>query len=122
MPVTATQANPSRSPRLRFALRLVVVAAGLWFSGWSLDRLASSAAESGQLPGFTGGMVHGALMPMALPRLLLGFDVEIYAARNAGRSYKIGYTCGVNACGAVFFGLVYRGIIRAGKATSHPAP
>jgi len=51
--------------------------------------------------------LHGALMPLALPNLLIGRDVPIYAVHNTGVSYKIGYTAGVNACGALFFGCFY---------------
>ena len=46
--------------------------------------------------GFARGLVHGALMPIALPNLLVGNDVTIYAANNTGLRYKLGYTCGVN--------------------------
>lgn len=46
-------------------------------------------------------------MPGALPNLLVGNDIPIYAANNTGRTYKLGYTCGVNACGAIFFGLFF---------------
>jgi hypothetical protein len=46
-------------------------------------------------------------MPCALPNLLVGNDVTIYAQNNTGRTYKLGYTCGVNACGAVFFGMFF---------------
>lgn len=106
MAASATQANPRAWRRL--LIRAVVVVLGLWCSGWLLHRLASVTAQGGEPPGFAAGVLHGALMPMSLPRLLLGFDDEIYAARNSGRVYKIGYTCGVNACGAVFFGLLYR--------------
>ncbi len=52
-------------------------------------------------------MVQGALMPMALPSLLFGKDVVIYSAINTGVSYKLGYTAGVNACGALFFGILF---------------
>jgi len=52
-------------------------------------------------------MVHGILMPVALPALILGKNVVIYATPNAGRSYDIGYTLGVNGCGALFFGIFY---------------
>lgn len=55
--------------------------------------------------GFSRGIVHGALMPAALPRLLIGQDVSIYAPENTGRTYKLGYTVGVNGCGAIFFGI-----------------
>lgn len=54
--------------------------------------------------GFVRGMLQGALMPGALPNLVVGNDVTIYAPNNTGRTYKLGYTCGVNACGAIFFG------------------
>ena len=57
--------------------------------------------------GFAKGMVHGALMPCALPNLLIGNDVTIYAAENTGRTYKLGYTVGVNSCGAIFFGIFF---------------
>ena len=46
------------------------------------------------------GVLHGALMPLAWPNLLLGRDVTIYATDNTGRLYKLGYTLGVNGCGA----------------------
>jgi hypothetical protein len=51
--------------------------------------------------------MQGALMPCALPNLLVGHDVVIYSQDNTGVSYKLGYTCGVNACGAVFFGVFF---------------
>lgn len=89
-------------------MRLAVVVIGLWVSGWLLHRLASDAEAGGRRPGFIAGMAHGALMPMALPRLLVGREVRIYAPVNAGRTYDLGYTCGVNASGALFFGLMYR--------------
>jgi hypothetical protein len=59
-------------------------------------------------PGFALGVLHGALMPVALPTLLMGKDVPIYATSNTGRSYKIGYIAGINLCGLLFFGLAFR--------------
>jgi hypothetical protein len=44
---------------------------------------------------------------MSLPNLLAGRDITIYSAKNTGVGYKIGYTTGVNACGALFFGIVF---------------
>ena len=70
-----------------------------------LDR--SRDAKSGVPSGFTRGLIDGALMPGTLPPLLLGRDVTIYAPNNTGRTYKLGYTVGVNGCGAIFFGLVF---------------
>lgn len=57
--------------------------------------------------GFWWGFAHGALMPATLPTLLLGKDVAIYAPFNTGVGYKLGYTMGVNGCGALFFGLAF---------------
>ena len=71
-------------------------------------RQASVALERSPKPaGFGRGMLQGAMMPCALPNLLLGRDVSIYNQNNTGVPYKFGYTCGVNACGAIFFGLFF---------------
>ena len=57
--------------------------------------------------GFGSGLWHGAIMPLALPQLLFGRDLPIYAETNSGRIYKLGYTLGVNGCGALFFGIFF---------------
>lgn len=67
---------------------------------WAGPRLYPAEQEFG----FGWGVAHGACMPMALPALVLGRDVPIYAARNTGRGYKLGYIAGINLCGLVFFG------------------
>ena len=69
---------------------------------WSVKR-----SRPDQPAGFCWGFVHGALMPAALPTLCTGRDVTIYAPHNTGVSYKLGYTMGVNGCGALFFGLAF---------------
>ncbi len=46
-------------------------------------------------------------MPAALPNLLMGNDVPIYAEKNTGCTYKLGYTAGVNGCGLLFFGFFF---------------
>jgi hypothetical protein len=74
-----------------------------WFYGWASPR----AFPKNSTFGFGYGMLHGALMPLALPSLLMGQDVEIFAANNSGRVYKIGYICGINVCGAAFFGPLF---------------
>ena len=74
-----------------------------WLYGWSSSR----AFPQNKTFGFGYGMLHGALMPLALPSLLLGQDVEIYATDNSGRGYKIGYICGINVCGLAFFGPLF---------------
>jgi len=75
--------------------------------GGVLNRVAASMDRSARPAGFGRGVVQGALMPMSLPNLLAGRDITIYSANNTGVSYKIGYTTGVNACGALFFGIVF---------------
>ncbi|MGE3311099.1 MAG: hypothetical protein AB7O66_14110 [Limisphaerales bacterium] len=67
--------------------------------------------------GFGAGLIHGAAMPCMFPGLVLGHDTFIYATFNSGRPYKLGYTLGVNLCGAAFFGLLYRRGARPGLGT-----
>jgi len=74
-----------------------------WFYGWSSSR----AFPKNTTMGFGYGMLHGALMPLALPSLLMGQDVKIFATENSGRIYKIGYICGINVCGLTFFGPLF---------------
>ena len=75
--------------------------------GWVLQRSAEALNRDQTRAGFGRGILHGALMPLALPNLLVGRDVPIYATHNTGVPYKLGYTAGVNACGALFFGLCF---------------
>lgn len=76
--------------------------------------LHDSARSGGatESAGFGKGILHGILMPSSLPMLAIGKDVKIYATHNNGRPYNLGYTVGVNVCGAVFFGLLYRRLAR----------
>jgi hypothetical protein len=71
--------------------------------GWAKPRFY----EPDRVAGFGLGMLHGALMPMALPTLLIGEDAPIYAPNNTGRMYKLGYIAGINLCGMVFFGFAF---------------
>lgn len=74
-----------------------------WGYGWAAPRFYGPE----RIPGFKLGVLHGALMPVALPTLLMGKDVPIYATNNSGRIYKIGYIAGINLCGMVFFGSAF---------------
>lgn len=56
---------------------------------------------------FYVGLLEGALMPAALPGLLAGHDLPIYAPNNSGRGYNIGYITGINVCGTLFFGIAF---------------
>lgn len=109
-----TQAPLKRadSPKAPAALRRwLAKAAGLlvagvlfgWAYAWAAPRLYRPETAAG----FWLGTVHGALMPVALPSLLAGRDVPIYAAATTGRGYKLGYIAGINACGFVVFGLAF---------------
>ena len=87
------------------AISLVV--AGLltgWAYEWATPRLYHPEVKAGFWP----GALHGALLPVALPSLLMGQDVPIFTANNTGRSYKVGYIAGINLCGLLFFGLAFR--------------
>jgi len=86
-----------------------------WFYAWA----SPWAYPRERRAGFAHGLLHGALMPMALPSLVLGKDVEIFAAENSGRFYKLGYIVGINACGLVFFGSAFW---RPGRKAAAPSP
>ncbi len=131
-----TPGGPSRRWPLvqRTLIRLGVIVAAALVIGTILHRVAGRVDGDGTgegnrnpLPpaGFLQGVAQGALMPLALPNLLVGRDVPIYAARNTGRSYKLGYTVGVNGCGLIFFGLLFWRLSRLrrrleARATSGP--
>jgi hypothetical protein len=88
--------------------------------GWTLNHLAASMEQDARPAGFGRGALQGALMPMALPNLLIGRDVVIYSTNNTGVRYKLGYTAGVNVCGAVFFGFLFWRLRRLHKWASSP--
>ncbi len=104
-----TQASDAK-PRLtvRFIARkaatlaVVTVVFG-WLYAWALPWAYSSDRSAG----FGYGMLHGALMPLSLPSLVTGHDVQIYTDHNTGRLYKIGYICGVDLCGIAFIGPLF---------------
>jgi hypothetical protein len=99
------------------ALRLLVVAVALgWFYGWAEPRFYPRQTRVG----FGYGMMHGALMPMALPALVMGRDVSIYQEDNTGRSYKIGYIAGINLCGLVVFGSLFWRPARVARSDGAP--
>ena len=89
--------------RKTLVLAIVTLAFG-WFYGWA----SPWAFPKNRTADFKYGALHGALMPLSLPTLLMGKDVPIYAPDNSGRGYKVGYICGINLCGLLFFGLAFR--------------
>jgi len=92
-----------RLSRKALTLAIVTVVFG-WFYGWA----SPWAFPTSRTADFKYGVLHGALMPLSLPALVMGRDVAIYASDNSGRGYKIGYICGINACGLLFFGAAFR--------------
>jgi hypothetical protein len=106
---TGTQAKVS-APALtwqRIILRILSILAVAIVLGFIMRHTSAALERTNRPAGFLRGMFQGALMPAALPNLLVGNDVVIYAQNNTGVPYKLGYTFGVNACGAVFFGLFF---------------
>jgi hypothetical protein len=86
------------------SIALTVISLGLGFAqNWASTRYY----QPEYVAGFHTGLMEGALMPAALPGLLLGKDVPIYAANNTGRGYRIGYILGLNTCGTFFFGVAF---------------
>jgi hypothetical protein len=107
-PVQAQVATPARFSKAKvitikiIALTALGVALGLT-QGWASSR----TYQPDHVAGFHLGLLHGMLMPAALPGLLMGHDLPIYAPNNSGRPYNIGYILGINTCGTIFFGIGY---------------
>ena len=98
-------ALPSKAKELTIkivALTLLGVALGC-AQGWASSRYY----KPDHVAGFNLGVMHGILMPAALPGLLLGNNLPIYAPNNSGRTYNIGFAVGVNCCGTLFFGISF---------------
>jgi hypothetical protein len=91
----------------RIAMRVAVVMLIAFVVGLALNRIEAALERNKQPAGFGRGMIQGALMPMSMPNLLVGHDIVIYSQNNTGISYKLGYTLGVNVCGALFFGVTF---------------
>ena len=101
----ADQPRPSKLKDLLLKIVLLTilsVALG-WAQGWA----ASRTYKPEHVGGFHTGLLHGLLMPAALPGLLLGQNLPIYAPNNSGRAYNIGYIFGINTCGTLFFGISF---------------
>jgi len=105
---------------LRIARTVATILVFAFIIGWMLQRSAEALNRSNERAGFGRGLLHGILMPMAFPNLLVGKDVPIYAANNTGVPYKLGYTAGVNTCGAVFFGAWFWRFSRRNLRASPP--
>lgn len=96
----------------RLFLRLAFFLVLAFTIGAILNRVSSTLERDARPAGFGRGVLQGVLMPMALPNLLVGRDVTIYSSHNTGVRYKLGYTAGVNGCGAIFFGFFFWRVTR----------
>lgn len=112
-PVTESisPAPASSSPPLSKTKVILIKAVALTIISLALIRAQTWATPRFYGPdyvaGFPTGLLEGALMPAALPGLLMGHDIPIYAENNLGRAYKIGFILGLNACGTFFFGVAF---------------
>ena len=107
-PIPAQVATPARLSKAKVIfikiIALTAISLALIFGqGWAAPRYY----QPDYVAGFYTGLLEGALMPAALPGLLGGHDVPIYAPNNLGRPYKIGYILGLNTCGTLFFGVAF---------------
>lgn len=119
-------------PRRRhWLLQALMTVGSMLLFAWLCGVAMKADAKLTTPPGFFRGMVHGAMMPMAWPSLLGGHDQPIYAEVNEGRTYKLGYSMGVNLSGVIFFGWLFFTISTlrqawaaksAAKSTSGSAP
>jgi hypothetical protein len=106
---SAPETKPAACPLwliglLKRALRLVILGLVMtMFYTWAVPRFHPREGSAG----FVYGLLHGAIMPMALPALIAGQNVTIYAEQNTGRNYKLGYTIGINLCGMLVFGTAF---------------
>ena len=107
-PTQAPDPTPARMSKTKVIvikiIALTAISLALIFAqGWAAPRYY----QPDYVAGFYTGLLEGALMPAALPGLLGGHDVPIYAPNNMGRGYKIGYILGLNTCGTLFFGVAF---------------
>ncbi len=123
IPVTDETESSERARKLKHTVLkiTVLVLLGLGFGyahGWASTRLYGRD----RVAGFHTGVIQGALMPSALPSLLMGKDLPIYAPNNEGRAYNIGYIFGINTCGTLFFGVGFWPLRARKKPDGQVAP
>jgi hypothetical protein len=107
MPEIQAPASTSGIPVRKIISKVVTVTIVALIFGWVYGWASPHMFPKDKQHGFGYGMVHGALMPMALPSLVMGQQVEIFSPNNPGRLYKIGYIVGINVCGLIFFGSAF---------------
>ena len=83
---------------------LTAISVGL---GFTYEWASSRYYRADYVAGIPAGFLEGAVMPAALPGLLMGHDTPIYAPNNLGRPYNIGFILGLNISGTIFFGVAF---------------
>jgi ABC-type Fe3+ transport system permease subunit len=106
MTIAQTKASSLQLWR-KILLRVIIIAVLTALAGLVMNHALGVMERRREPAGFYHGLLQGALMPAAMPNLLVGRDVTIYAQNNTGLTYKLGYTVGVNTCGAIFFGILF---------------
>jgi hypothetical protein len=106
-PVT-TPAPPAELSKAKvIVIKMIALTAISLALGFTHNWAATRFYRPDYVAGFHIGLMEGALMPAALPGLMMGHDLPIYAPNNIGRGYKIGYILGLNTCGTFFFGVAF---------------
>ena len=107
-PVQEQATSPARMSKAKLIIIKVIVLTAISLGlGFTHNWASSRYYKPDYVAGFRTGLLEGALMPAALPGLVRGYDLPIYAPNNLGRPYKIGYILGLNTCGTVFFGVAF---------------
>lgn len=101
-------AAPDRLSRARLiTIKFIALTALTLVLGFAQGWASSRCYKPDHVAGFYMGLLHGMLMPAALPGILMGQDLPIYAPNNSGRLYNMGYIFGINTCGTIFFGVAF---------------
>ena len=107
MPAITAPDPEAHCAKRNVVLRIASIILLAFFIGWTLNHISRRLDRGMRPAGFARGLMQGAMMPAAMPNLLVGHDIAIYSVNNNGVFYKLGYTMGVNSCGAVFFGAFF---------------
>lgn len=112
MPESAPATDPTTttaplSKAKVIAIKVIALTAISLALGFTYNFASTRYYQPDYVAGFNIGLVEGAVMPAALPVLMAGRDVPIFAPNNAGRGYKIGFILGLNTSGTFFFGVAF---------------
>jgi hypothetical protein len=107
MAIPEIAAPAQHSTKKIIIIKIIVLTAISLALGFTQSWASSRFYKPDYVAGFRTGLLEGALMPAALPGLVMGHDLPIYAPNNLGPPYKIGYILGLNTCGTLFFGIAF---------------